>query len=219
MGVLRFAWLVLFGAMAWGCGSRGNDDIPKALLEAIAEGNQGTSEYPSGPYGSEVGDVAGDVCVDGWRNPSASDFDPAALERVCFSDFWDPTGDERKLLLVNTSAVWCQACRSEYGGTSTRPSLVEEAAARQERGLRVMGVLFQKLSRMPADETDASLWAETFEVDFPFGVDAPFAMGAFADPELQPFNMLLDTQTMTIALKIGGDEPKILWPAIDDLLE
>ncbi len=203
---------------ASGCGAKDNDEIPEELLTAIAAGQGSGDDYPAGPYGSEIGDVAVNVCIRAWTNPKATNYDAAQLESLCFSDFYDPQGAEHALLLVNTSAIWCTACRSEYGGSASRPALSEEVAERYERGLRVLGVLFQGAQRDPATEAEAQLWAESFEVDFAFGLDAPFAMGAFADPQKQPFNMLLDTSTMEIVLVVEEDDPLTLWPAIDSLL-
>ncbi len=214
---------VAFGlvvAVCSACGSRSSDDIPPGLLEAIAKGAvDGTGEYPEGPYGGELGDVAPNVCVEGWRDPSAEAYDADAMETVCFADFWHPEATSASLLLVNTSAIWCLACQAEYGGSGSRPSLSAEASARADRGLELLGVLFQDSQFEPADSSDGVTWAKSFSVDFPFGVDAPFAMGAFADPQLQPFNMVLDTTDMRIVLRVEGDEPDTLWPAIDSLLQ
>ncbi len=204
--------------LALGCGSKSNDEIPEELLAAIAAGQASGGDYPEGPYGSEIGDVAQDVCIRAWTNPQAADYAASELEPLCFSDFYDPEAEKNALLLVNTSAIWCQACRTEYAGSSARPSLSEEVAERYDSGLRIMGVLFQGVDREPATERDAELWAQTFEVDFAFGLDESFAMGAFADPQKQPFNMVLDTRTMEIALVVEEDDPRTLWPAIDSLL-
>lgn len=210
--VMLFVWSA-------SCGTRSDDEIPPALLAAIRAGQGSAADYPDGPYGGDVGDVARDVCIQAWHNPREQSYDPNALERVCLSDYYDPSATEHSLLLVNTSAIWCQACRSEYGGSGSRPSLGEEARERRSAGLRVLGALFQGSEREPATVDEAVLWARTFRVDFGFGLDATFAMGAFADPVLQPFNMVIDTRTMRIVQQVSGDEPEVLWPAIDSLLE
>jgi hypothetical protein len=214
----RAACVVAALLSAAGCGSRGEDEIPEALLTAIREGSEPGADYPPGPYGSAVGDVAQNVCIRGWRDPAGDDYAQSKLQTLCFSDFWDPGATTHSLLLVNTSALWCTACRSEYGGTESRPSLGSAVQQRTGRGLRLLGVLFQDAERNPATVENAALWATTFEVDFPFGYDEPFAMGAFADPILQPFNMLLDTRTMQIVFTLQGDDPETLWPAIDQRL-
>lgn len=201
------------------CGTHANDDIPQDLLEAIAQSDSEDPNYPSGEKGSAPGDVAPNVCVSGWLDPRASAFDTGAMEEICFADFWDPDAEDHRLLLVNTAAIWCSACQVEYGGAGSRPALSEEATARREQGLRILGTLFQDASRNPATPSDGSLWARTFDVSFPFGIDENFEMGAFADADVQPFNLLIDTQTMEIVLNINGDNPGQLWPAIDERLQ
>lgn len=218
----RLGALLLFwqGAMAslsvLGCGTHRDDEIPQDLLDAIASAADDDA-YPAGAKGSEIGDIAPNVCVTGWLNPRATAYEQSVAEEICFADFWDPGAESHRLLLVNTAANWCSACQVEYGGLDTRPSLSEEVNQRPE--LRILGTLFQDVARNPSTLDDAALWAKAFEVDFPFGIDPDFEMGAFADPLIQPFNLLLDTRTMEVVLKIQGDNPGQLWPAIDSLLE
>jgi hypothetical protein len=213
-GISAFVAAFAFSA----CGGHENDQIPSGLLDAIEGRDAGAKSYPAGPYGSDEGEIAGNVCVRGWHDPKQAEYAEDALGKLCFSDFWDPEATQHSLLLINTSALWCTACRSEYGGTQSRPSLGDAVKLRHERGLRVLGVLFQDAQRNPATSTNAALWASTFEVGFPFGFDEPFAMGQFADPILQPFNMVLDTRTMRIVLTLQGDDPETLWPTIDERL-
>lgn len=214
----RASLTVLSSALALGCGAHADDEIPRDLLEAIEARNANQDDYPAGPKGSDRGDVAPNVCVEGWRNPLGEGFDEDEMETICFADFWDPQAAEHRLLLVNTAAIWCVACQVEYGGTGSRPTLAEEVRERTEAGLRILGTLFQDSARDPATNADGALWAQTFDVDFPFGIDRDFEMGAFADPVVQPFNLVIDTRTMEIVLQIQGDNPGQLWPAIDEQL-
>jgi hypothetical protein len=214
---MRALGWILFFPLA--CGSHADDEIPEELLDAIRDGNLGNDEdYPEGPTGSESGDLAPNVCVEGWRNPKAEEFEQAEMEQLCFSDFWDPERTSHRLLLVNTAAIWCSACQVEYQGTGSRPSLSEEVEARREAGLRVMGTLFQDASLNPAQPEHGVEWARAFDVDFPFGIDPEFRMGAFANADVQPFNLVIDTETMQILFEIQGDNPDELWPAIDERL-
>lgn len=201
------------------CGSQSHDEIPQELLDAIAKaGGQGDA-YPAPPYGGEVGDVARNVCFDAWSDPRAAEFDPAALRRVCLADFYRSDAAEHRLLLINTAAIWCQACQTEYAGSGSRRSLNEEVRARWPDGLRALGGLFQDAAGRPASRQDAARWAQTFDVSFPFGVDPDFVLGAFANPELQPMNMLVDTTNMRILLKLQTDDPETLWQTVDEFLK
>lgn len=212
-----------------GCGSNA-PEIPPELLEAIkASGSTSGAEYPAGPYGTEEGAVATNLCFSGWRNPKASAYDPAAFEDICFSDFYAPSGttldpegsgEQRsvELLLVNTGAVWCSACQVEWGGGGSQPPLSELQALREEAGLQVLGTLFEDAQRDPATEVHAVNWTKNFAVDVPYVLDPNFQMGLFANADTQPFNMVIDARTMQILLQVEGDQPTVLLTFIDEEL-
>jgi hypothetical protein len=210
-------WFAPLCAAAIGCGTHANDEIPDDLLDAIRERTAG-GDYPEGATGTAVGDISPNLCFRGWPDPQAADFDIDALEPICFGDFYQPDAAGERLLLVNTAALWCSACQLEYGGANSRPSLSVEVEARTEAGLAVLGTLFQDTARRPAAPSHGAQWARAFDVDFPFGIDPDFAMGAFADADVQPFNLLIDARTMRVVLRVDGDNPDVLWPAIDERL-
>lgn len=216
-------WLgcaVLGGVALTGCGSN-TPEIPDELVEAIKEsGTSSSGDYPEGPYGNEVGDIVADVCFDAaWTNPKAANFDPAAYETVCFSDFYSPDDEDGgELMLVNTGAVWCAACQVEWGGTSEQPSLSERADERFDQGFRLLGTIFQDAERNPAGDTHAVAWAKSFDVTVPFALDPTFKMGVYADENIQPFNMVIDLRNMEILLQVEGDQPAVLFGFIDDEL-
>ena len=189
-----------------GCGNN-DPKIPPELRDLIDQGG-----------GISTGTTVENLCFAGWRNPSASGFDAGAFdsEPVCFDDFFnDP---EASLLLVNTAAIWCEACEVEWGGTGSQPRLEDEVRRRAPDGLRLLGTLFQDVDREPADAQNLSLWAETFEIGLPFALDPEFQMGRFADPLLQPYNMVVDTRTREIVVETNGNQPAILFSAIDQAL-
>ena len=157
-------------------------------------------------------------CFDGWQDPSAAQFDPDALSEICLSDFYDPTGSTSRVLLISTSAGWCAACGTEYQGTASRPSLSVRWQQRRDQGFSVLGTLFQDNNENPATPEDAAIWSDLYNVDFPFALDPTFQLGLYADESVQPFNMLIDTTTMTIITQLEGDNPEVLWNAVDQAL-
>ena len=228
----RFGWLrssALLTAAVWsasvlasGCGSSQND-IPPELLAAIQTRSSNTTatqvgNYPTANIGNQVGSTAQNLCFPGWMNPAAAGFDFSQTNEICFSDFFDPAGQEHTLLLVNTAALWCGACKTEYGGQGERPPLRDEIAERQARGLRVLGAVFQGVDHQPASNSDIELWAQVYEVNFPLALDAEFRMGAFTSSDAAPYNALIDTRTMQIVLVLQGDHPAALWPTVDQYL-
>jgi hypothetical protein len=200
------------------CGSN-SAGVPDDLLDAIK--NQGsTAGYPSGPYGTGVGDVVQDLCWDAWKDPKADGYDPSKFQRLCLSDFH--ADQDARLLLVESSAVWCVACRFEYGGSSGpdgRPSLADHLAERRDQGFRVLGTIFQDAASAPATGDDASLWARTYALEFPFALDSDHHLGLFTSSSIAPFNLLIDTRTMKSVLELEGDEPAVLYGKVDDFLK
>jgi len=210
-------WLASACLLA-GCGSNA-PELPPELVDAIRTGG-GTDAgaYPPGPYGAAEGSVVRDACFEGWRNPLASNFDPAALEQICFSDFYDPAGTNTEILLVNTGALWCTACKTEWGGSADRPSILERQDALADQGFHVFGIFFQDAAENPADVDVIRSWATTFAIDVPFARDPDFIMDTYADANVQPFNMLVDARTMKILSKVDGDQPDVLFSRVEQEL-
>jgi hypothetical protein len=198
-----------------GCGGN-NADVPSALLDAVK--HQGTTAgYPAGPYGTRVGDTVQNLCFDGWTQPKSVGFDVDQLKPLCLGDFHDDP--DARLLLVESCAVWCVACRFEYGGSEDHQSLTDALDARRAKGFRVLGTIFQGGDSAPATPKDAVTWAKTFGLDFPFAVDDQHQLALFTSPNVAPFNLLVDTRTMKIVLTLDGDEPAVLYGKVDAFLE
>jgi hypothetical protein len=176
--------------------------------------------YPDGPYGGQVGDVIRNLCFDAvWSNPKAADYDVEAMQPLCFSDLYDPAASrDVTLLLVNTAAAWCTSCRNEWGGAEGQPNLSDAIKARESDGLFGLGLMFQDEDAEPATEADVVQWASNYEIEVPFGLDDAFVMGAVADERLQPFNGVIDVRTMTIVVRIVGDQPGVLFERLDEEL-
>lgn len=215
--MVRLLGFAMLFATAAACGSQSDADIPPELLQAIAQRND-ELEYPEGETGGAVGDIATNICFPTWENPTADRYDVTALSERCLSDYFDPEAEEHKLLFVVSSAIWCQACQVEFGGSGSLPPLREDVAARRARGLRTWGGLFQDAQGNPATPDDGARWARAFEVDFPFGVDADFRLGRFAKADAQPLHLLIDTKTMRIVHKATGGNLSLLWDKVDALL-
>jgi hypothetical protein len=216
--MIRGVALAYGASLLVACGTN-SAGVPDDLLDAIR--NQGNgAEYPEGPYGTGVGDVVQNLCFDAWKDPKADGYDPARFQKLCLSDFHaDPAA---RILHVNSSAIWCVACRSEYGGSSGsdgRPSLADHLAERQGDGYRLLGTMFQNAASEPASGADAALWARTYSIEFPFALDDAHQLGLFTSSSIAPFNLLVDTKTMKVVLELEGDEPAVLFGAVDGFLK
>lgn len=204
------------------CGTN-NAGVSKELLDAVrdlnageADAGAGAASYPPPPYGVKPGDVVQDLCFQGWTNPEKAGYDPAKLTKICLSDYH--ADDTVRLLLVESCAIWCVACKFEYGGSTDRPSLEKQLESRKSKGFRVMGTLFQNGSNGPAAPSDAAQWASVYSLTFPFAVDPDHQLGLFTSSNVAPFNLLIDTRTMKVVLALEGDEPAVLFGKVDEFL-
>jgi len=210
---------LLLAVAALGCGTN-RPDIPKELLEF--DGSGGTSaSYPTvgaPPY--VIGSVIPNQTYQGWRDPKAANYDPAAFESISFGDYYDPAGANHEILLINTSAIWCSACKIEHGGSGQSPSLNAHYAELSPKGLVILSLLFEDGQNNPAEANDLVNWTQTFETTFPMALDPEYQMKAFQpNKALAPFNMIVDARTMTIIATYVGDQAAEIWPLIEQELE
>ncbi|MGE3668328.1 MAG: hypothetical protein AB7K71_01660 [Polyangiaceae bacterium] len=202
-------------AVPVGCGSN-TPDIPAEYLSG--SGGTGPSQsYPEGPYGSEEGGTILNLSFSaGWNNPKAVayDVDQFESEPIELADFYNPNGDSNlpEVMLLNTAALWCQVCRIEHEELDTK--LAEFGS----RGLVIFSTLFQDAQSNPAQPVHLQIWAEQFEVAFPFFLDPEYQMGAFARAETAPLNMVIDLRTMKILKKVTGEGGSVIWPLVDETL-
>ena len=203
---VRLTSLALCALGVVACGS----NTPTIPPELLASGGCASPDYPDGPFGSEEGDTLANACFKGFRNPQKVSHDDASLETIAFSDYYDPTGSKGfQLVLIDTAAVWCSACRTEHQGLSAKNDEYSP------KGLRIIGTLFQDAKHDPATTKDLNNWVETFSSDYAMVLDPEYQLGTYATADLAPLNMVVNTRTMKIEKKLVGDHPTVLWPFID----
>lgn len=205
---LASAVLLALGALI-DCGS----NTPKIPPELLGTAGCSLAAYPNGPFGTEEGDTLGNACFQGFRDRGRVVPQGASLENIAFADYYDPARTQGiQLLLINTAAVWCSACRTEHEG------LAAKSDAYRARGLRVVSTLFQDARRNPATERDLRTWVDTFSSNYAMLLDPDYQLGAFASAETAPLNLVVDARTMKIEKKLLGDQASVLWPFIDAAL-
>lgn len=201
---------VALGALLVACGSN-RPDVPPGLdaLETCVR-----LGYPEGPFGTEPGDVGRNACFRGWLEPQRVAHVEDTLEPVALSDFYDPDGDgDVALLLINTAALWCSACRIEH------ETLPDHARALRPRGLEVVTALFQGVDGEPATFEDLQIWVETYGTNFPIVLDPGYSFGRYARADTAPLNLVVDPRTMRILKKYIGDQSAVIWPFIEAELD
>ncbi|HTQ06878.1 MAG TPA: hypothetical protein VMI54_23635 [Polyangiaceae bacterium] len=206
---------VAVAALLAGCGTN-RPEIPAELLgsngdSSLAAGCDNPS-YPGAPFGTDPGSTVVNTCFRGWAAPGSMDDTDATLEDIGFGAFYDPTHKHYELLLVNSAALWCAACKAEHA------TLGQHYADLAPRGLALVSALFQNNAGAPADTDDLKLWVDTFDVKFPMVLDPDYQLGAYASAETAPLNLLVDARTMQIMDKWVGDQSSVIWPTIEDEL-
>lgn len=193
-----------------GCGT----NVPTIPPEYLVGGSENCVDaaYPSGPYGNDTGNVLENICFpEGWMDPVADGFDTARLRKINLSDFYNPDGArEFKVLLLNSSALWCQACKVEHR------TLSEEFEKRRADGFVVVSGLYQNGEGEPAETADLVAWASKFESTYPMALDP---QGDFGKGDTAPLNFVIDLQTMRILRIFIGDQAATMWGYIDQELE
>ena len=196
--------LLLSALLASACGT-GKPQIPPELIGAGGNANNPSADYPSGPYGIEVGSIVENFQFQGFVQPELD----KTLETIDFAQFYDPKGEKNhELLLLNTAAAWCQPCRIEH---ASLPGRAEEFAP---QGLVIFALLFQDSDGEPATEETLDLWTSNFGTSFPMALDPSFQMGRYASAETPPLNLVVDARTMKILRLFIGNQDEALWDFI-----
>jgi len=181
---------------------------------------QAVAAYPPGPYGRGLGAVIENLTFLGWHDPVAAGYDPALLEAVSLSDFYDPNGQRTKIIVLNASAVWCSVCRTEMHDIQREGTYQSYLA----RGAQLVGTLFEDDLGGPATPNDLKLWgsASVRTIEFPLLVDPGFKTGVYFTSDATPLNLIIDATTMRIVnVMMGYDSTpgSGLWGMVDRELE
>jgi len=179
------------------------------------DGPQFIQPYPEGPYGTGIGATIANLEFIGWRTPDVAKYDPALVERMQLGDYHDPKGTRGvKLIVINSSAVWCTACRAEAREIQNE-GLFEKYLP---QGVVFFWTLFEDNDENPARFQDLVNWATLYEVNYPFVLDPGFKLRFFYDVDATPANIVVDAKTMTIEAEVSGYSPE-LWTKVDSLLQ
>lgn len=180
-----------------------------------ADGFRAAAQYPAGPYGRGLGAVIDNIDFIGWRAPLTANYAPEALERVSISDFYDPTGQSVKLLVINASALWCTVCQGEMRQINGERLYEKYRAV----GVEILGTLFEDNEGAPAKPADLTTWgaAKARQIQFPLVLDPSLRMGIYFTSDATPLNLLIDAQTMKIVFVSMGYNGSAsgFWSVVD----
>jgi hypothetical protein len=208
----RTALAFLLPALVAGCSSSDTEDptVEPGLehpgggieLGALEPGTGSTVAYPTGPYGRDVGTTIQNFKFTGFSNPLAANYvaDETSIVTLRLSDYYNPDGNPEKpvALLVNASARWCSVCQEE-----AKQSMIHYHDWRA-KGVEFVTAIFENEDSEPAQFTDIEYWGARFKIEYPLVLDPKLSLGVFFDRSASPFNMIIDTRTMTIVFAEEG---------------
>jgi hypothetical protein len=160
----KVASAVVLALAAFFCGCSatkshaGNFDTPQE--DDDSSGPNPTSHtqctYPASNFGDKKGNVAPPMHTwQGYVNDSSTEV-PVKIE-----DFYDCDGTRGiNAVLIDTSAVWCEACQQE--ATDMSANL---AGAWKDLGIRVLTLIDEDAQSMPATSAIALAWKTKYKLD------------------------------------------------------
>jgi thiol-disulfide isomerase/thioredoxin len=162
--------------------------------------SSGGCPYPSGPYGTAVGDVLDPTLV--WQVYAPGATTPSTLR---ISDLLDCDGKKGiNAVVFDTSAQWCVACQAE---AQSIPAWVGSTGAGAgdwtSLGVRFVTLIIQNDAYEPATIVTAQQWRAMFDLTSIYvGADPNASLPADA----LPHNLLVDPRTMKISQDLDNDD-------------
>jgi hypothetical protein len=192
---MRAVFAFALSAVVVGCGSTGGV-ATAGNVDCQSDG----APYPTGKCGYNKGQTIENLVFSG-KTGGAS----APSQTVKLADLYDPNGAAgRRLLLVDVSALWCQACKGE---AAAMPQLESDYAG---KGMVFMTVLAEGNSTSAATPTDVDTWINAYKLQSLVVNDPTLSTEAFFDRAQMPFNMLVDLRSMTIVWRgVGYDDAQL----------
>ncbi|MFI5302525.1 MAG: TlpA disulfide reductase family protein [Polyangiales bacterium] len=183
--------IVLLGVLASvaGCSSASS-----ATSGGTEDCQAGAAAYPPGLCGYNPGQTIADLVFQGKTGGTS-----ATTQTVKLSDWYDPKATApNKLLLLDVSGLWCQACKSEAAAMS---QLESDYAS---KGVFFVTVVAENDSNQPASATDVDAWITSYSLTSLVVNDPTLTTEQYFDRSQMPLNMIIELRTMTIAAKLVG---------------
>jgi hypothetical protein len=211
-------WMVVGAAALLGCssapGSAGGGDVGAGVHAGSGGGGAtqasdgsatdtgaGASEcpYPSGPYGTAVGDVLDPTLA--WQAYAPGATAPSTLR---ISDLFDCDGSKGiNAVVFDTSGQWCVACQAEAESVPTWMGTTGAGAGHwSSLGVRFVTLIIENDAYEPATIVTADQWRTMFELTSIYVAADP---NASLPAQALPHNLLVDPRTMKVSRDLDND--------------
>jgi len=199
---VALAMILLWLAFTLACGTAKGRYDGEDLEQDDGQDNESPADDDTSPNGADDDDATP-------FNPEIDDFTwiDADGNAVRLYDYAD------KVVLLNTGAFWCTACREET------PSLQKDLWQKY-RGTGefvLIQLVVETADYQPATPATAAAWRDEFNLTYTVCADPDWSLAPWFEIEAIPFNMLLD-RGMKIALTTHEYDKDILSYLIKDLL-
>ena len=152
-------------------------------------------QYPSGPYGTNEGDVITNLGWMGYGDTDVdSDDDPfnEAARMVKLEEFFAGNDPSATVIMIGSGAGWCGPCQDE---ALQLPGLYTQYRA---SGARFISTMFEDSYGSKADANYAKAWGQQFGLAFPTLADPDGLLDPYYNGSAIPMNMFIDATTMEI---------------------
>jgi hypothetical protein len=161
--------------------------------------SSGECPYPSGPYGTAVGDVLDPTLL--WQAYAPGATTPSTLH---ISDLLDCDGKKGiNAIVFDTSGQWCVACQAEAESVPTWMGDTGSGAGHwSSLGVRFVTLIIENDAYEPATIVTADQWRNMFGLTSIYVAADP---NASLPAQALPHNLLVDPRTMKVSRDLDND--------------
>lgn len=160
------------------------------------------TNYPTGPYGTKVGDTIDDLMFIGRHQGSPAQICLGAIHQ----------NPNIQAILVIGSAMWCTPCQSE------ETPLKNLYASYSGNNVAFVEAILQNFATQQPSMNDLVTWSKQFQQPWDLALDPQMTVAAYATNPACPYHVIIRAKTMKIAYEDVGTDVQALKTQIDAIL-
>lgn len=212
----RIVVVSLVSLLAASCGA------PLPDLDPVAPDEQGRGEqdgpcvedvYPCGPYGVQPGAIMKNLALPGLRaRVGAGTVADEKVDQLKLSEYFADKGI--KVLVITSSAEWCQPCMAEQPGLKKLYDDYRNTANK----VAIFEAVIEDSQGAPATIEVARRWAKKYGLHFDVAIDPTGLLKPYYDINAFPMNMVIRASDMKITWQENGLDPGALRTAVEQAI-